>query len=871
MRTASQHETQVALMRFLSQVATRLGVGEHVYVVGGAVRDFVLDKPIKDVDVVLDVVALGAKRDSEWFAKEVQKQVYAPTSLATNQYGVAILTIKSTFMFQGVDLGGETIEIANSRKESYGGEGGAGYKPHMVEPATIEEDVLRREFNFNCMTGDTLIPTEQGILRIDQIARRGDGDQQDISLKVAGPDGPAVAVGWQYSGYAPTLTVRTDWGHKFSCTHHHPVLVLKDHTHEWVQANHLVKGDLLCVPVHQITRHDLLRFNLTDVPPPKRGGLKKATKPDKMTPELAYLIGCIVAEGSNTHRTVSFSNTNLNLISRYSDCFQLIFGFRPATHKIVNKGDVRILNGVRFEANYDGYDAYANSKRVVFWLRELGLYCDGPADGKTASHHKVVPWSILQSDEQSQLAFLAAYLDCDGSINAKSGRITYCSSSSHVRQQFQVLLGSHGILSKVMDNFVYLNAVDSSLLWSKIHPWMVVKSFDYSQRRNRSRNRYGIPVSYLRGFVAGRRGISNSTGASYTSDDGGSIVLQSVYEPIRKIHRLLYDAHDRGDFEQFMSSLNAISPEEHRKVRNLLSLKYQYVEVISVEDAGNQDVFDISMEDGVEPAFVANGVLVHNTLLWRLQDLANGPEKAEVVDLTGCGLRDLREGVMSCPRDPNIVFSDDPTRMIRLLKFVGRYGFKVPPDVAAAVRRNAKALKNAPPAAVVNIVVNDVLLKPYARKVLPLMEDLGLTAVIQELMQVDKQFKSTMLNAAFEMPPQLVADLLGYGFESFRPRFLKPHQVALYQKIIGSMSPEDAETFESLMELPPVSNMKYINMFSLKGPDRALPAEYAREALLADPDLDRWRAGVLDEVVLARFNQVRGLVAAWGAPLFKGE
>jgi tRNA nucleotidyltransferase/poly(A) polymerase len=408
MRTASQHETQVALMRFLSQVATRLGVGEHVYVVGGAVRDFVLDKPIKDVDVVLDVVALGAKRDSEWFAKEVQKQVYAPTSLATNQYGVAILTIKSTFMFQGVDLGGETIEIANSRKESYGGEGGAGYKPHMVEPATIEEDVLRREFNFN-------------------------------------------------------------------------------------------------------------------------------------------------------------------------------------------------------------------------------------------------------------------------------------------------------------------------------------------------------------------------------------------------------------------------------------------------------------------------------SLLWRLQDLANGPEKAEVVDLTGCGLRDLREGVMSCPRDPNIVFSDDPTRMIRLLKFVGRYGFKVPPDVAAAVRRNAKALKNAPPAAVVNIVVNDVLLKPYARKVLPLMEDLGLTAVIQELMQVDKQFKSTMLNAAFEMPPQLVADLLGYGFESFRPRFLKPHQVALYQKIIGSMSPEDAETFDSLMELPPVSNIKYINMFSLKGPDRALPAEYAREALLADPDLDRWRAGVLDEVVLARFNQVRGLVAAWGAPLFKGE
>jgi hypothetical protein len=45
---AMRHEVSVALMRFLSSVASRLGVAEHVYVVGGAVRNFVIQQPIKD-------------------------------------------------------------------------------------------------------------------------------------------------------------------------------------------------------------------------------------------------------------------------------------------------------------------------------------------------------------------------------------------------------------------------------------------------------------------------------------------------------------------------------------------------------------------------------------------------------------------------------------------------------------------------------------------------------------------------------------------------------------------------------------------------------------------------------------------------------
>lgn len=149
-RTSSDHAGSIALMKFLSKVAIKLGVARHVYVVGGAIRNFIIDHPIKDIDIVIDSVALKGK-DSDWFATQLQKFIPVKSTLQTNQYGVAILTVNGPWQVEGVDLKGEVIEIANARKESYGGEEGKGYKPHMVEPATIEEDIYRREFTFNSL------------------------------------------------------------------------------------------------------------------------------------------------------------------------------------------------------------------------------------------------------------------------------------------------------------------------------------------------------------------------------------------------------------------------------------------------------------------------------------------------------------------------------------------------------------------------------------------------------------------------------------------------------------------------------------------------------------------------------------------------
>ena len=142
------HAKSIALIKFLSAVARRLGVAEHIYVVGGAPRNFILGEKIKDVDVVTDSVALKGK-DSAWFAKEVAKAIPVETSVVTNNYGVAIISVKQSWILEGQDLEGEVVEIANARKEAYDSPGG--YRPTDVVPASIREDTARRELTFNTL------------------------------------------------------------------------------------------------------------------------------------------------------------------------------------------------------------------------------------------------------------------------------------------------------------------------------------------------------------------------------------------------------------------------------------------------------------------------------------------------------------------------------------------------------------------------------------------------------------------------------------------------------------------------------------------------------------------------------------------------
>lgn len=117
---------QHPIFQTLKTVADELGI--DAYVVGGFVRDLQLDRPSKDIDVV--VVGSGIT-----FAQQVGRKLNSEVSIFKN-FGTANLKFE--------DL---EIEFVGARKESYRSES---RKP-IVENGTLAEDQLRRDFTINAM------------------------------------------------------------------------------------------------------------------------------------------------------------------------------------------------------------------------------------------------------------------------------------------------------------------------------------------------------------------------------------------------------------------------------------------------------------------------------------------------------------------------------------------------------------------------------------------------------------------------------------------------------------------------------------------------------------------------------------------------
>ncbi|GAA3925432.1 CCA tRNA nucleotidyltransferase [Hymenobacter algoricola] len=137
------------LFRTIAEAAGELGY--PAYVIGGFVRDLVLQRPSKDVDVVC--VGDGIK-----LAQAVGRKLPGrPRVTVFKNFGTAMLPTETV-----------ELEFVGARKESYRAES---RKPE-VEAGTLEEDLARRDFTINAL-GLSLNPQDFGAL-VDRYDGMGD-------------------------------------------------------------------------------------------------------------------------------------------------------------------------------------------------------------------------------------------------------------------------------------------------------------------------------------------------------------------------------------------------------------------------------------------------------------------------------------------------------------------------------------------------------------------------------------------------------------------------------------------------------------------------------------------------------------------------
>jgi len=256
----------------------------------------------------------------------------------------------------------------------------------------------------------------------------------------------------------------------------------------------------------------------------------------------------------------------------------------------------------------------------------------------------------------------------------------------------------------------------------------------------------------------------------------------------------------------------------------------------------------------VAPATIQDDVkrreLTYNTLLIRLMDLANGPDKKDILDLTGCGLKDLAEGRMQCPADPGKTFSDDPSRMIRVIKFALRYGHKLTPDTRAAIKRNAPKLKNVPSSHLAQMLAQIVLGERTWKPALEMMADLDLLEPVKKLLLTDKPFRSTMENYVQSQRMDMMFGLMDVGLPFQAPvKFLSPEEQTRVREITLGMEREDAWAFLGMLKNPGNAygdKNFFLNLARKHGVEGRALSQFApvvtavgRGLLLDDPSLAR--------------------------------
>ena len=113
----------------LSEVV-RIGAehGVPIYLVGGAVRDLLMDKPVVDLDITVE-------RDASTVAHALAAKLSGRV-VSRSQFG--------TFK---VEMSGESVDVVTSRRETYRRPGAL----PTVSPSSIDDDLRRRDFTINAM------------------------------------------------------------------------------------------------------------------------------------------------------------------------------------------------------------------------------------------------------------------------------------------------------------------------------------------------------------------------------------------------------------------------------------------------------------------------------------------------------------------------------------------------------------------------------------------------------------------------------------------------------------------------------------------------------------------------------------------------
>jgi len=441
-----------------------------------------------------------------------------------------------------------------------------------------------------CVTGDTLLATGQGLVRIGSLYQNEKPDTfRPARLPLASLGGTRDTDAFYYGGGRPTLGVTLRSGHRITGTPNHRLLVAREGRLDWVRLDEIEPGEAVATQYGT----DLWAETAPRLPvvtTPLYGSEKRVNLPETMTAELAWLLGAYAAEGHTTrcNWTITLTNSVDAVLERAVRAWQSEFGVKAVIERQPGK-----CPGVT-----------VSSKRIVLFMEALG--CGARASAKR------IPDAILQSPRDMVLPFLSGLmLDGYAVPVGTLARVAICLDAPLLLDDLQAILTNLGLVhsriskknntnGKTYDE-VYL-AGEWAQQFARLVPFMEPDKAASAARlltRTFAQSTAdvvpGITPPELLALIP--KGRSGHAGMGTTRGE-----FNFLADPRTK-------QVSRRTVERVAALPNVILPEW---LQTVLRDNLRFSPVTEVKETGVQTVYDVSVP--VTHAFVGNGIVNHNTV-----------------------------------------------------------------------------------------------------------------------------------------------------------------------------------------------------------------------------------------------------------------
>jgi len=292
---------------------------------------------------------------------------------------------------------------------------------------TLPGDNNGRCIVLSCVVGDTYVYTNRGIKKIKDFDPKNiPGDYQIDNYSVLGKNVLREGNLFKNSGLTDTIKIITKHG-ELEGSKIHKLWAYKANIEKygWYKLEELEIGDYVSMQIGSEVwgNNDEINVNYS-----KSNKIKHNFIFDKITPELAYLFGLYISEGS----TYKVYNKQTN---------QLVGG-----NITITCGDPEITWVFdKLNINYscwDGLHYTLSSKLLIELFEHVGF------DLSKKAHDKVIPDRLLEMSRENIISMLRGIFDGDGS--SAGGKVSVTSSSLELIKQIRALLINFGILSSYL-------------------------------------------------------------------------------------------------------------------------------------------------------------------------------------------------------------------------------------------------------------------------------------------------------------------------------------------------------------------------------------------------------------------------------------